>query len=410
MIKQYPSDLLEKLSEMQIRETYVRLELLDWQENFLQQVEGIVTTGSISINGKSSMRRTCNFTFILPENEEEYVLQRIINLNKKFKLFCGYKNYLSDYQSYGDILWFKMGTYVFTNCNFSHSSTGTTLSVTAQDKMCLLNGTIAGSLPESIILHNRAEADGSLTPVLISQIIYELVNHYGRESSSNIFINNVPQYGRALVKYMGTKPLYLLKTNGEYNGGYSFVQPTDGIEYEIKIKEDLIGYKKVDFIYPGELISSVGESVSSILDKICTTFGNFEYFYDIDGHFIFQEKLNYLNASYPAYVKDLTEDDYRNYMKTNYIDYSFIFKLITFLFCFISIVSVYFTDASNLNNSINKEYYFSNSEFFWPTPGYHTITSYFGKRNAPTSGASTYHSGIDIAAPSRLQFNCYNKW
>lgn len=31
--------------------------------------------------------------------------------------------------------------------------------------------------------------------------------------------------------------------------------------------------------------------------------------------------------------------------------------------------------------------------------GYTTITSYFGYRNAPTQGASTYHSGIDIAAP-----------
>ena len=33
-------------------------------------------------------------------------------------------------------------------------------------------------------------------------------------------------------------------------------------------------------------------------------------------------------------------------------------------------------------------------------PGYTTITSYFGYRNAPTQGASTYHSGIDIAAPT----------
>lgn len=38
------------------------------------------------------------------------------------------------------------------------------------------------------------------------------------------------------------------------------------------------------------------------------------------------------------------------------------------------------------------------SEFFWPLPNNHRITSYFGKRNAPAKGASTYHSGIDIAA------------
>ena len=41
-----------------------------------------------------------------------------------------------------------------------------------------------------------------------------------------------------------------------------------------------------------------------------------------------------------------------------------------------------------------------NSSFLWPSPGYTTITSSFGKRKAPTSGASTFHSGIDIGIPA----------
>lgn len=32
-------------------------------------------------------------------------------------------------------------------------------------------------------------------------------------------------------------------------------------------------------------------------------------------------------------------------------------------------------------------------------PGFHTITSSFGPRKSPTSGASSNHSGIDISAP-----------
>lgn len=31
--------------------------------------------------------------------------------------------------------------------------------------------------------------------------------------------------------------------------------------------------------------------------------------------------------------------------------------------------------------------------------GYTRITSYFGKRESPTAGASSYHKGIDVAAP-----------
>lgn len=41
----------------------------------------------------------------------------------------------------------------------------------------------------------------------------------------------------------------------------------------------------------------------------------------------------------------------------------------------------------------------SSSGFAWPIPGYTTITSYFGKRTSPTAGASSYHKGLDIAAP-----------
>lgn len=40
-----------------------------------------------------------------------------------------------------------------------------------------------------------------------------------------------------------------------------------------------------------------------------------------------------------------------------------------------------------------------NSKYAWPIPGYTLISSPFGKRTAPTSGASTYHKGTDIPAP-----------
>ena len=38
------------------------------------------------------------------------------------------------------------------------------------------------------------------------------------------------------------------------------------------------------------------------------------------------------------------------------------------------------------------------SEYYWPTPGFNGISSYFGYRKSPTKGASTYHKGVDILA------------
>lgn len=40
----------------------------------------------------------------------------------------------------------------------------------------------------------------------------------------------------------------------------------------------------------------------------------------------------------------------------------------------------------------------------WPAPGVTKINSYFGKRKAPTGGASIFHKGIDIGAPEGFEF------
>jgi hypothetical protein len=194
--------------------------------------------------------------------------------------------------------------------------------------MCLLNGQIQGTIPESIILHNKEiyiepedeskEAERKLVPTLIKDIIYELVSHYGKENKGKIIINDIPNYGRLLVKYIGTNPLYLK----ENNNSYQIVNATE--EYtDVKNYGDLLGYKITKLIYPGELIANVGEAVTTMLDKICNTFGNFEYFYDVDGNFIFQEKKNYLNNSYvPLTSDEITGKLIANFNKSK-IDYSF---------------------------------------------------------------------------------------
>jgi hypothetical protein len=61
------------------------------------------------------------------------------------------------------------------------------------------------------------------------------------------------------------------------------------IDYKIAKVEygETAGYRETDLVYPGDLIAMPGDTIVSILDKIKTFFGTFEYFYDVDGHFIF---------------------------------------------------------------------------------------------------------------------------
>lgn len=375
---QYSNEFLTALEQMELKESYLRLEVLNWDEELIQEISGIVTGGSMSFDGKSSMRRTCNFTMLLDDTAiPQYQLEEIIGLNKKFRLYIGYKNRLVNYQKqYGEKVWFKLGTFVFITASFSHSTSESSISVTARDKMCLLNGSVQGTLPASIVLHEKSigfyyeyggilsktfatsaecaaykpsgarpqsysdslddyevisfqQADGSYvylykatsTLVPIFNIIYELVNHWGNEPIQNIFINDIPDYGKMVMKYNGTKPLYLLKSNEAFNGNYTFTEPTSG-EYKKFVAGQVVGYKLTELTYPGDLISNIGESITSILDKIVSMLGNFEYFYDIDGRFVFQEQKNYLNTSYVP-LQELTDNNYVADFSKKDVVYSF---------------------------------------------------------------------------------------
>lgn len=82
------------------------------------------------------------------------------------------------------------------------------------------------------------------------------------------------------------------------------------------------------------------------------------------------------------------------------------FKPIKYIIIFIMIFTIFIciffiptTQADFINSVVGEEIVISNLGFTWPIPGYNVITSYFGKRNSPTAGASSYHKGLDIGAP-----------
>lgn len=62
----------------------------------------------------------------------------------------------------------------------------------------------------------------------------------------------------------------------------------------------------------------------------------------------------------------------------------------------VTILTIFITIFSGENSAYN--FNVNNEKFYWPTPGFYGISSYFGNRNSPTKGASSNHKGIDILA------------
>lgn len=297
---------LQIINELQVKEQFVRIVLLTFStEKPITEIQGRVKNGSYNLNGKSSVRRTAQFSMVADNDGDVTNAANLISINKKVDLEIGYTNTTDKYKEY-PIIWFPLGRYVITEAQVNRGKENITISVNLKDKMCLMNGECGGTIPAAATLseYDIVNAQGlyETQKITIVQLIRELVNHYGNEQLGKIYINDLDTRVKQVVMWAGDVPLYLVKTQNpvtrEESYLYTLTITPEQEETAITLKYgDDIGFIYTDFTYPGQLTAVAGDTVCTILDKIVSVLGNFEYFYDLDGNFIFQEIKNNLNTS-----------------------------------------------------------------------------------------------------------------
>lgn len=330
---QYDDTFLELLNKARLRVQYSKITLLSFDEVPITTIGGQITTGNISVNGSSAIRRTLTLTMLVDDtNAKIENIENEISINKKIKVQIGLKNPFPKYMDqYGDIIWFPQGIFVLSSINSNRSTSGWTLSITAKDKMALLDGSAGGTFPATAVLHERyielKNGDVKIEHPLIREIIFEAVNHYGGEDASRIVINDLDDEVKMLVKYDGFSTIYRRGDSTTRSCSFSFTSPTGNNDKAVEVLPgDDVGYKMTDFTYPGELILNAGDTVVTLLDKIVKILGNYEYYYDLDGNFIFQQIKNYINTQSPLeelQLSNLAASDYMRIYDNEKIIYSF---------------------------------------------------------------------------------------
>lgn len=314
------AEFLALADRQKLQTQYIKLTLLDWNENPIQEIQGIATGGTLSLNGSSAVRRTCSLTMTIDEVIGTAItdIQNIISINKKLFLEIGVTNKTNKYLDY-PILWYPQGTFIFTSCNLSSGlDQGYTLSAQLKDKMCLLNGECGGVFTSSVTLGQYDTLDLSTgkmitTKITISQLIRELVNHFGKIPLSKIIINDIDEKIKMTMRWSGDTPLYLAQKDSSYLYTTNY---SEAIAYGGNIKEFLYGmdcgFIVTDFVYPSDLIANIGDNICTILDNIKNLLGNYEYYFDISGNFIFQEIKNYLNTTQATVdLQKMNNDNYK---------------------------------------------------------------------------------------------------
>lgn len=363
---------LQQLDSLRIKQQFVKITVLNWKEEPLKQIQGIAISGSVNLDGSSSMRRTATLSLFAEEKDNNLAnIDSLFAINKKCFLELGIVNNVPEltktekddygnsvntiinYQEiYGNIVWFPLGLFVMFNPSIAHSMQGVTISMQLKDKMCLLNGDLGGQIHSAVEFSNQDEVYDDNTslsvqkkPTLIYNIIKQLVNHWGNEQFHKIIISEVPLWIKQVVRWMGNETVYVVQSNKnamifttkeEAENWCATYQIDTAFIKDYQPGQD-IGFIYTDFIYPGELTCNAGETVTSVLDKIIGIMGNYQYFYDVFGNFIFQQKANYLNMTNTAYwakenkeagetysFEELPVDQYEVDIRLNKPVYSFV--------------------------------------------------------------------------------------
>lgn len=317
---QQKQSFLSKIDACLNQRQYVRMTLLDWEEHPLKEIQGVVTNGSLTKDGSSSVRRTMSLTVNLDGGEYDATsLDMDFSLNKKVFVELGVKNDTEEWEQY-PVLWFPQGVFFINKASMSSSSSSSvTLSLTLKDKMSMLNGDVGGVISASTIFDSvdtqSTTGEYISQKVTVYEIIENVVNHFGGEDLANILIEDVDLKIRRVMKWTGENDLYLYAVKSD-DGTFSYYSPTvteregETADRTISQNEDC-GYIYDDFVYTSDLTLSAGSKVTDVLDKIVSYLGNYEYFYDEFGIFHFREIKNYVNTTHATTaIEDMTRNSY----------------------------------------------------------------------------------------------------
>ena len=340
-------NFLLELDKRNIKKKFAKIISLTLDEHPVEQIEGRITQGSINIDGASAVRRSCSLT-IVADNLNIHDFNW--GLKTKFILEIGIYN---DFNSnYPEIIWFPQGTYVISSFGVSRSINNFNISIQGKDKMCLVNGELGGVITALTTDFGKYydEITGEKKDLLIKDIVKYALHEWCFEPLHNIIINDLDETGLELLEYRGDKPLYLIREasddsekvfiaitlNGEgknwkFNNeecslnelkdkGFVFdnlsslninnPSQISSIKNEtqkyyiaqINYGDGPVGYRETELTYAGDLVLALGQPVSAMLDNIVKMLGDFEYFYDLQGRFIFQRKKIYESKSWNTVV------------------------------------------------------------------------------------------------------------
>lgn len=248
-----------KALKLRSKVTYCKVEILNSDYKTIDMLEGSILSGNYSINSESTVRRTCNITMVL---NKKSIFNESLYYNNFLKVYLGFNSIKNNI-----ILYYCMGIYAFEKESFKYDPSTNEVSFDLSDLCSLLDndhyGTDYGALSTSIYATDPKTGE-RLTGerVILQNIVKNLLKD---------FSDNNQCLGKPKINFNNCRISPIGRANGRGDNykelGYSY--PWNELPYDLDFSAD-----------------------SSLLDKLTQIkdlYGVYEFFFDVDGVFIFQE-------------------------------------------------------------------------------------------------------------------------
>lgn len=241
-------DLLIVLQHSANPHLKLNIEVLDSGQKIIGTLNCGITSGSMSINGQSDIRRTANFV-VQPTLKEKIKLTEnsLLWLNKDIRLSIGLYNPRTKQYKY-----YPLGCYVYTDTSGTYDATNDNLTINCEDFMKKLDGT----------------KNGQLGALIISYPAYKENEETGEVIEYNIIRNAVIETLEKLARILNHR----IDDIGEYKA------LPDYNENWKQYREENITWNTIPF----DQEFSAGCSVLSILTTFRDLYPNYEMFFDMD--------------------------------------------------------------------------------------------------------------------------------
>lgn len=138
-----PSQTDYDLSQLKVRNQRIKVDLLNFNFQTINSLEGKVTDGSISIDATSDIRRTCNITLVVEDSTDIIAPGGQVWLDKFIKVYVGTDNPRNGNKT----VWNNMGLFLINNPESVYNATTNTITFEGLDLMAKLTGRRNGQLP-----------------------------------------------------------------------------------------------------------------------------------------------------------------------------------------------------------------------------------------------------------------------